>query len=96
MLGPGRAVYYAWQDPLKAREFYWTSDEHFRQSNMLREVNHSRVIIIVVMLVVAAVAGVIVVVVVIIIIIIIIITTTMFMVLSSLPGLHRVHLMNAD
>jgi len=91
MLGPGRAVYYAWQDPLKAREFYWTSDEHFRQSNMLREVNHSRVIIIVVMLVVAAVAGVIVVV-----IIIIIITTTMFMVLSSLPGLHRVHLMNAD
>ena len=67
MLGPGRAVYYAWQDPLKAREFYWTSDEHFRQSNMLREVNHSRVIIIVVMLVVAAVAGVIVVVIIIII-----------------------------
>ena len=38
LLPPGKAVYYAWQDPVHGREFFWTTDEHFKQSNLLREV----------------------------------------------------------
>ena len=37
-LGPGKAVYYAWQNPNRERQLYWTTEEHLRQTNMLREV----------------------------------------------------------
>jgi len=38
-LEPNRAVYYAWQDPMKDRTFHWTTAEHSQHSNLLREVH---------------------------------------------------------
>jgi len=37
-LPPGKAIYYAWQDPVQQRKFHWTTSEHFHYTNMLREV----------------------------------------------------------
>ena len=37
-LAPGRAIYYAWQEPMRRRALYWTTTEHFEQMNRLREV----------------------------------------------------------
>jgi len=35
---PGKAVYFAWQNPVKTRKLYWTTAEHVQYSNMLIEV----------------------------------------------------------